>query len=60
MRKNASILLLSALLLPLGARGQLVEEYNPGRGNFCLPAAAQTLANQLQDWNQTGPVSRRQ
>jgi len=23
-------------------------------GNCCLPAAAQTLANQLQDWNQLG------
>jgi lysophospholipase L1-like esterase len=37
-----------------GARGQLVDDFNPPRGNCCLPGTAQTLANQLQDWNQLG------
>src|SRR5580658_3063232 len=37
-----------------GAWGQLVEDFNPPRGNCCLPGTAQTLANQLLDWNQLG------
>lgn len=36
------------------ASAQLVEEYQPPRGNCCLPGAAQALADQLQDWNQLG------
>ncbi len=31
-----------------------MEEYNPPKANCCLPAAAQNLADQLQDWNQLG------
>jgi lysophospholipase L1-like esterase len=46
--------LLCAILLPAAAFSQLAEPYNPPRGNCCLPAAAQTLADQLQDWNQLG------
>ena len=40
--------------LRTGAWGQLVDDFNPPRGNCCLPGTAQTLANQLQDWNQLG------
>jgi lysophospholipase L1-like esterase len=36
------------------AFGQLVDDFNPPRGNCCLAGTAQTLANQLQDWNQLG------
>lgn len=36
------------------ANGQLVDDFNPPRGNCCLAGTAQTLANQLQDWNQLG------
>jgi lysophospholipase L1-like esterase len=31
-----------------------VEDYNPPRAACCLAATAQTLANQLLDWNQLG------
>jgi len=36
------------------ASAQVVDKFDPPRGNCCLPGAAQTLANQLQDWNQLG------
>jgi lysophospholipase L1-like esterase len=41
-------------LLASSASAQIVEEFNPPRANCCLPAAAQALADQLQDWNQLG------
>ena len=47
-------LFLAGFLGAAGAWGQLVDDFNPPRGNCCLPGAAQTLANQLQDWNQLG------
>ena len=47
-------LLLAGLLVSGAARCQLVEEYRPSRANCCLPATAQALADQLQDWNQLG------
>jgi hypothetical protein len=47
-------LLLFGALSAAGAWGQLVDDFNPPRGNGCLPGTAQTLANQLQDWNQLG------
>lgn len=46
--------LLLGALLPAGAAGQVVEQFAPPRANCCLPAAAKTLADQLQDWNQLG------
>jgi len=46
--------LAAAVLLPASLPGQLVETYQPPRANCCLPAAAQALADQLQDWNQLG------
>ena len=48
------LLIVSALLFDVIARGQLVEQFSPARANCCLPAAAQSLADQLQDWNQLG------
>lgn len=43
-----------ALQLPAVALAQLAPDFNPPKSNCCLPGAAQTLANQLQDWNQLG------
>ena len=43
-----------AALVPLAAFSQLVETYNPPRSSCCLAVTAQTLADQLQDWNQLG------
>src|SRR3984957_15380981 len=54
MSRSRLAFLLAALLGALGARAQLVEDFNPPRGNCCLPGTAQTLADQLQDWNQLG------
>jgi lysophospholipase L1-like esterase len=34
--------------------GQLTEDFRPPKANCCLAGAAQTLADQLQDWNQLG------
>jgi hypothetical protein len=31
-----------------------VEDYHPPKSACCLQAAAQRLADQLQDWNQIG------
>jgi lysophospholipase L1-like esterase len=47
------ILFLAAVIAP-AAYAQLVEDYNPPHANCCLASAAQTLANQLEDWNQLG------
>jgi lysophospholipase L1-like esterase len=47
-------LILASLCLSFQASAQLVDEFNPPRANCCLANAAQTLANQLQDWNQLG------
>jgi len=47
-------LLFGAILVPASAPGQVVEQFAPPRANCCLPAAAKSLADQLQDWNQLG------
>ncbi|MEP6714483.1 MAG: SGNH/GDSL hydrolase family protein [Terriglobia bacterium] len=47
-------LLFLAALLPTLTSAQLVDDITSGRGNCCLASAAQTLANQLLDWNQFG------
>jgi lysophospholipase L1-like esterase len=44
----------AALVIPTLASAQLVEDYNPPHANCCLASTAQTLANQLLDWNQLG------
>lgn len=40
------------LFAPALIHAQLVEDYNPPRTSCCLASSAQTLANQLLDWNQ--------
>jgi len=47
-------LLLAFLLWPSLAYAQISDEFKPPRSNCCLANTAQTLANQLQDWNQLG------
>ncbi len=42
------------LMGALPAIGQVVEQAPPIKANCCLATAAQTLADQLQDWNQLG------
>jgi lysophospholipase L1-like esterase len=46
------LVLSAAALIPLHA--QLVENYTPPKAGCCLAATAQSLADQLQDWNQLG------
>jgi lysophospholipase L1-like esterase len=56
MRRNAWLMfsLLAGLLPPASLRAQLVGEFKPPKANCCLQFAAQSLADQLQDWNQIG------
>jgi len=54
MHQTTFRLLFAGLLVSGAAECQLVEEYRPARANCCLPATAQALADQLQDWNQLG------
>ena len=56
MRRNSWLIfsLLAGLLLPALLRAQLVPEFRPPKANCCLQFAAQSLADQLQDWNQIG------
>lgn len=54
MTKPQLLVAAAILLLPRSLSAQLVDAYQPPRANCCLPAAAQTLADQLQDWNQLG------
>jgi lysophospholipase L1-like esterase len=46
--------ILAAVAMPKAATAQLVEDFSPPRSNCCLAGTAQTLANQLLDWNQLG------
>jgi lysophospholipase L1-like esterase len=54
MSRINTALLSVAFVLPSLASAQLAEEFNPPKSNCCLAGAAQTLASQLQDWNQLG------
>ena len=54
MSKLSSFVLLFAAVSPLTVSAQLVDDYNPPKTNCCLAGTAQTLANQLQDWNALG------
>jgi acyl-CoA thioesterase I len=47
-------LLFGAILLPLSARAQLIEKFQPAKTGCCLGWAAQNLADQLADYNQLG------
>lgn len=46
--------LLTAALFAASVHAQIVDTYNPPKANCCLPGIAQSLADQLQDWNQLG------
>jgi len=55
MKRTLSILataMASGLLTPASA--QLAPEFNPPPSRCCLAGTAQTLANQMLDWNQLG------
>jgi lysophospholipase L1-like esterase len=54
MVRRVTIVLLLALSIGAEAEGQLSTDFNPPRANCCLTTAAQSLADQLQDWNQLG------
>ncbi len=46
--------ILAGLLPPAAARAQLEPEFKLPKADCCLQFAAQSLADQLQDWNQIG------
>lgn len=46
--------LMAMTALAAGLFGQVVEEFAPPKAGCCLAGAAQSLADQLQDWNQLG------
>jgi lysophospholipase L1-like esterase len=52
--RNSGLCLLILLVLPAAAHAQLVQEFKPPRANCCLQSTAQSLADQLLDWNQLG------
>lgn len=54
MRRNVLLWILICCAAPIATQAQLVDEYKPPRANCCLPSTAQSLADQLQDWNQLG------
>jgi lysophospholipase L1-like esterase len=54
MKPRFWLLLIALALCPDVARAQLVDEYKPPPGRCCIAGSAQTLADQLQDWNQLG------
>jgi lysophospholipase L1-like esterase len=54
MKRSTFVIFLTALLAASASFAQLVDDFKPPRGTCCLPGAAQTLADQLQDWNQLG------
>jgi lysophospholipase L1-like esterase len=59
-RKFMHILRIAALSLvflfvgPVFLRAQIVQEFKPPKTDCCLPSRAQSLADQLLDWNQLG------
>jgi lysophospholipase L1-like esterase len=54
MRRFAMMALSVLFLCPNVVRAQLVQEFKPPKANCCLASQAQSLADQLQDWNQLG------
>jgi hypothetical protein len=56
MRKiRITVGLFTIVLSMAGAlRAQLAQEFKPAKANCCLPSQAQSLTDQLQDWNQLG------
>ena len=54
MFNRIMILVLIGTFVNVTAHGQLVEEFNPPKANSCLALTAQSLADQMLDWNQLG------
>lgn len=54
MLRTAICTMLAVLAFSGPASAQLVDEFEPPVAGCCLPAAAQRLTDQLQDWNQLG------
>jgi lysophospholipase L1-like esterase len=52
--RNLAWCLVFWIALPAATQAQLSEEFKPSRAGCCLPSVAQSLADQLQDWNQLG------
>jgi lysophospholipase L1-like esterase len=47
-------LVVACLAVGAALRAQLATDFNPPRANCCFAGTAQSLADQLQDWNQLG------
>jgi lysophospholipase L1-like esterase len=54
MNRSFPGILIALISLAGAAQAQLVEDFNPPKANCCLAGIAQSLADQLQDWNQLG------
>ena len=54
MLNRILVLVLIVTFINVTAQGQLVDEFNPPHANSCLALTAQSLADQLLDWNQLG------
>jgi lysophospholipase L1-like esterase len=54
MPRTTFVLTSLLLLTPFAVTAQIVDEYNPPKAGCCLANTAQSLADQLQDWNQLG------
>jgi lysophospholipase L1-like esterase len=54
MVRRVTIVLSLALSIGAEAHAQLATDFNPPRASCCLATSAQSLADQLQDWNQLG------
>ncbi len=52
--RNAGLFSAILLVTPAVIRAQLVQEFKPPKASCCLVSTAQSLADQLQDWNQLG------
>lgn len=54
MSRRALVLAVFVVTAATALRAQLATDFNPPRANCCLAGTAQSLADQLQDWNQLG------
>lgn len=54
MSRRIIALVVVCLAVGVALRAQLATDFNPPRANCCLAGTAQSLADQLQDWNQLG------
>jgi lysophospholipase L1-like esterase len=52
LSRSSRLGFLFMLIFPVFIHAQLVQEFKPPTANCCLASQAQSLADQLQDWNQ--------